>query len=67
MNEEAFKQAIRWAMSPQAVALTIAHIQSASCTKDEHATLEVAWLVRVLTELVGGAEAVNALYNEIGV
>lgn len=66
-DEEKIQTAIREAMSPQAVALAIAHLQAATCSKNKQAVKEVAWLVEVLTNTAGGPDAVNALYEEIGV
>ena len=57
---------IRDAMSPQAVALMIAHLQGAHC-KDKQATRDVEWFVGVLTNTVGGPAAVSSLFDEIGV
>ncbi len=59
-------EAIKEAMSPQGVALAVAYLQAATC-KNHWAGTEVAWLVKVLTEAVGGPDAINALYEEIGV
>ena len=54
------------AMSPQGVALMIAYLQGATC-KDETATVEVQWMVDVLMNTVGDHDALNSLYEEIGV
>lgn len=62
----ALSDMIRDAMSPQGVALMIAHLQGATC-KDRSATKQVEWMVEVLTNTVGGPAAVNSLYEEIGV
>jgi hypothetical protein len=59
-------KAIRDAMSPQAVALMIAHLQGATC-KDKQAVKGVEWFVEVLTNTVGGPDAVSSLFDEIGV
>jgi len=59
-------EALKEAMSPQGVALAVAYLQGATC-KHYSAASEVGWLVKVLTEAVGGPDAINALYEEIGV
>ena len=56
---------IRDAMSPQAVALMVAHLQSVG--GPTNANLEVAWFRDALVDLVGGPDAVNVLFEEVGV
>ena len=66
MNEAAtMKTAIQEAMSPQAVALMIAHLQC--CDGNSAAHGEVDWFRKQLVEMVGGADAVNVLFDEVGV
>ncbi len=62
----AMESEIRDAMSPQAVALMIAHLQGATC-KDKQAVKGVEWFVEVLTNTVGGPDGVSSLFDEIGV
>lgn len=68
MNKAIVKlqELLRDNMSPQAVALMIAHLQTCDTHKGP-AAKEVAWFVEVLTETVGGVDAVNDLFEEVGV
>ena len=56
---EAMKAEIKDAMSPQAVALLHAHIVTINGDSD--------WFAAALVEIVGGIDAMNALYEEVGV
>lgn len=60
------QQAIRDELRPEAVALIIAHLQTARCN-DEAVTAEVAWFSKTLSELVGGPDMVSELFDVIGV
>ena len=62
---ETLADAIRDNMSPQAVALIIAHIQSIN--GDSDAANEARWFADQLVAIVGGPAAVNALFEEVGV
>lgn len=64
MNET-LKTTIRDTMTPQAVALMIAHLQT--CNGNSQAHREVAWFREQLVEIVGGPAAVDALFEEVGV
>ena len=62
---EALKNEIREAISPQAVALMIAHLL---CVDGDGAPQrEVRWFTDQLVDLCGGHDAVNTLYEEVGV
>lgn len=63
--EQTLKTTIQDAMSPQAVALMIAHLQT--CDGNSAAHREVAWFRKQLVKVAGGPEAVNALFDEVGV
>ena len=63
--EQTLKTTIQDAMSPQAVALMIAHLQT--CDGNSAAHREVAWFRDQLTEIVGGPDALNNLFEEVGV
>jgi hypothetical protein len=65
-HEQPIKTAIKESMSPQGVALAIAHLRAPINAKDDDAATEVAWLVDMLTAVVGGPDAVAALCKEIG-
>ena len=65
MDAETLKDAIQATMSPEAVALMIAHLQVV--TGESDAAREVDWFVQQLFEVVGGADAANRLFDEIGV
>ena len=56
---------IREHMSPQAVALTVAHLQTVY--GEGPACAEVQWLRDQLTEMVGGSEELGRLMDEVGV
>ena len=56
---------IRESLSPQAVALIVAHLQT--CDGVSVAHREVSWFRKILTETVGGHKAVNDLFDEVGV
>jgi len=62
---DAMKAEIKDAMSPQAVALLHAHIVTIS--GDSDAAREARWFAAALVEIVGGPDAMNALYEEVGV
>lgn len=51
---------VRESLSPDAVALIIAHLQGVE-------NREVKWVVDALTEAVGGVDAANKLFDEVGV
>jgi hypothetical protein len=53
------------AMSPQAVALIIAHLQPVD--GNGTAQQEVAWFRELLVETVGGPDAASDLFDEVGV
>jgi hypothetical protein len=53
--------------TPEAIALMIAYLQGATCLRDPGAETSVKAFVECLTELVGGPDAVNALFEEIWV
>jgi hypothetical protein len=59
------QEELKNALSPQAIALIIAHLQC--CDGNATAHREAAWFRKQLTELVGGAEAVSELFEEVGV
>ena len=63
--EQTIKTTIKDAMSPQAVALMIAHLQACDGNSDAHC--EVAWFRKQLVEAVGGPDAASALFAEVGV
>ena len=65
MEMDTLKDAIRDSLSPQACALIIAHLQTVA--EQVPAASEVRWFVDELTELCGGSDAVNALYDELGI
>ena len=67
MDVEALKDAIQFNMSPEAVALMIAHLQDTPCDDNRDAENQVEWFVQQLIEVVGGTEALNHLFEEIGV
>jgi hypothetical protein len=56
---------IKDTLSPQAVALIIAHLQC--CERKAQAHCEVEWFRKQLVALVGGSEKVNTLFEEVGV
>ena len=70
---DAMKAEIKDAMSPQAVALLHAHIVTISgdyivtISGDSDAAREARWFAAALVEIVGGPDAMNALYEEVGV
>jgi hypothetical protein len=63
--ESELKDAISAAMSPQAVALIVGHLQTVS--GEHEARREVEWFARVLNDLVGGPVALAALFEEVGI
>ena len=63
---EMLKHAICETMSPEAVALMIANLQGVTCANSD-ANIMVEWFVARLIEVVGGPEAMDNLYEEIGV
>ena len=63
--KETVKTTIKDAMSPQAVALMIAHLQTVDGNRG--ASAEVAWFREILVEAVGGPDAASALFDEVGV
>jgi hypothetical protein len=62
---ENLADAIRDNMSPQAVALIVAHIQSIDGNSD--AAHEARWFADQLVAIIGGPAAVSALFEEVGV
>lgn len=63
---ENMTEAIREVLSPEAIALIVAYLDSAEC-RHPGARREVRWLVDQLTAEVGGPAALSDLYAEIGV
>jgi hypothetical protein len=61
---DALKAALKESLSPQAIAIMAAHLDCVTGT--DEAVSEVYWFRRQLTDLVGGAEAMNALFEEVG-
>jgi len=59
------QEAIRDALSPQAVALAASELLLARCD-DEEVDLEVRWFAEQLIELLGGQEAWSRTCKEIG-
>ncbi len=59
------QQAIQEAISPQAVAVIVAHLQAVRAESD--AADQARWFCKQLVELVGGAKELNALFDEVGV
>jgi len=59
------QEVIKEVMSPQAVALIVAHLQTVS--GDSKAAKEAYWFSDLLTETVGGPDALNDLFEEVGV
>jgi hypothetical protein len=53
--------------SPEAIALMIANLQGARSSNCPGADGEVRWFVEQMTELAGGVECVNRLFDELGV
>ena len=64
MNEK-LQNEIRDCMSPQGLAMMIAHLQCVDGSTP--AATEAAWFRDELVKLVGGADALNALFEEVGV
>ena len=61
----ALQNAIRDALSPEAVALAASELLLARCD-DEEVDLEVRWLAEQLIDLLGGQEAWSRTCKEIG-
>lgn len=61
------QEVMRENFTPEAIALMIAHLQGATCGRDPGAETSVEMFVECLSDLVGGPDAVNALFEEIGV
>ena len=59
------QEAIRDALSPEAVALAASELLLARCD-DEEVDLEVRWFAEQLIELLGGKEAWSRTCKEIG-
>ena len=59
------QEAIRDALSPEAVALAASELLLARCD-DEEVDLEVRWFAEQLIELLGGQEAWSQTCKEIG-
>jgi uncharacterized protein with von Willebrand factor type A (vWA) domain len=62
---EALAAVIRDNMSPQAVALIAAHLQTIN--GDSDAACEARWFSDQLIAIVGGPDALNNLFEEVGV
>ena len=60
------QEAIRDALSPQAVALAASELLLARCD-DEEVDLEVRWFAEQLIDLLGGQEAWSRTCKEIGI
>lgn len=63
---EALLEALRECLTPEAIALIVANLESADC-RHVGARGEVRWFLRALTAELGGPAAVGKLYAEIGV
>ena len=59
------QEAIRDALSPDAVALAASYLLTARCD-DEEVNLEVRWFAEQLIELLGGDEAFSQACKGIG-
>ena len=59
------QDAIRDALSPEAVALAASHLLTARCD-DEDVNMEVRWFAEQLIELLGGDEAFSQTCKGIG-
>ena len=59
------QEAIRDALSPDAVALAASYLLTARCD-DEEVNLEVRWFAEQLIELLGGDEAFSQTCKGIG-
>ncbi len=66
-NEEKFIATLKDNLSPQAMAVMSAHLQSVSDKYEPNAVKEVFWFSRMLDTAVGGVPAMNGLYDEVGV
>ena len=64
MNES-LAEWMRENMTPQSVALMVAHLQTVN--GDTEAALQVAWFRSELVDIVGGPVALNELFEEVGV
>jgi hypothetical protein len=61
------QDAMRDHFSPEAIALMIANLQGVRSSNCPGADGEVRWFVEQMTNLAGGAECVNRLFDEVGV
>ena len=59
------QNAVRDALSPEAVGLAASYLLSARCD-DEEVNIEVRWFGEQLIELLGGDEAFSQTCKEIG-
>ena len=59
------RDAIRDAMSPEAVAAAASFLLAGRCD-DEETNIEVQWFANELIELLGGPEEQNRICREIG-
>ena len=62
---DVLKDVLRDTLSPQAVAAIVAYLQPAK-TKDKAVNRQLRWFADRLTELVGGAEQLGRLTDELG-
>ncbi len=65
MNAKQLSEALRNNLSPHAIALIHAQLHFLNC--DSEAVSEVYWFARQLVGMVGGYDAMNKLYEEVGI
>lgn len=53
-------------LSPQAVALIVSNLHSVNAPQNPRVTQEVIWFREELVRLLGGPQACNDLYKELG-
>ena len=63
--EDLLTDALRENLSPHAVAAIAAYLQPVRTT-DPQVDRQVYWFAELLTKVVGGEDAMNRLYEEIG-
>jgi len=63
--EDLLTDALRENLSPHAVAAIAAYLQPVR-TMDPEVVRQVRWFAELLTELVGGEDELNRLYEEVG-
>ncbi|HUU84682.1 MAG TPA: hypothetical protein VM243_14375 [Phycisphaerae bacterium] len=64
--KDVLRDVLRDNLSPQAVAVIVAHIESIR-TNNHAVSVQVRWFADTLIELVGGPDQLNRLYDELGI